>query len=146
MKQDWQSILTAYVRNQGGRLTIQRFRVAQVFMDITKHLTIGEIEERVLRLYPHIGRATIYRTIKLLVDAGLAVASDFGDGVRRYEPRIKNDLHFHLICKNCGELMEIEATDIVKTGFHIARGHGFLPTSIRMEVVGLCPGCQKEEA
>lgn len=145
MKQDWESIIKAFVRSRKGRLTHQRMSVARVFMQMSGHPTMGEIESTVRKKYPETGRATIYRTIKLLVQAGLATVSDFGDGVRRYEPNITKATHFHLVCSKCGRLVEFEDPDILQAGVAAARAAGFIPSAVDLEVKGLCPQCQREE-
>ena len=145
MKRDWRSTIKAFVRSRNGRLTRQRLAVAEVFMKMTGHPTMGEIEARVRRVHPGMGRATIYRTIKLLVQAGLVRVSDFGDGVRHYEPRRKKAIHFHLVCSKCGRLVEFEDPGIFNAGVEAARAVGFIPTAVELEVIGLCPQCQREE-
>ena len=87
--------------------------------------------------------ATIYRTMKLLSESGLAHARNFGDGQTRYEPAFGREHHDHLICTRCGAIIEFENDRIEQLQDVVAKKHGFRVTSHKMELYGLCKGCQK---
>ena len=92
---------------------------------------------------PRVSVATVYRTMKLLGESGLAHARNFGDGQTRYEPAIGRDHHDHLICTRCGTIIEFENDQIERMQDAVARRHGFKVTSHKMELYGLCKACQK---
>jgi Fur family ferric uptake transcriptional regulator len=89
--------------------------------------------------------ATVYRTMKLLAEAGLAHARNFGDGQTRYEAAVGKHHHDHLICTQCGTIVEFEDDRIESLQDAVARKHGFKVTSHKMELYGICKSCQRAE-
>jgi Fur family transcriptional regulator, ferric uptake regulator len=90
-----------------------------------------------------VSMATVYRTMKLLSECGLAHARNFGDGQTRYEAAIGRHHHDHLICTQCGTIIEFENNRIEALQEMVARRHGFRVTSHKMELYGLCRSCQR---
>ena len=91
---------------------------------------------------PRIGYATVYRTLKLLKECGLAYERHFGDGVSRYEVAWDDEHHDHLICIDCGKIVEFEDEGIEKLQHDVAAKHGFTLVRHRLELYGMCPDCQ----
>ena len=87
---------------------------------------------------PGVGLATVYRTIKLLEDAGLAESRQFGAGHTLYEVSADRDHHDHIICKECGFIVEFESPELESLQQRLARRHGFEIVSHRHEMFGLC--------
>ena len=94
-------IFRSFLKNKGLRNTPQRQQIMEVFFNESGHLTTEEIYDRVRKEDPSLGQATVYRTMKLLCEAGLAREVRFGDGLARYE-HAADAHHDHLICENCG--------------------------------------------
>ncbi len=99
------------------------------------------IFEYVRTRHPNIGYTTVYRTMKLLCDAGLAHERVFEDGVTRYE--IPHEHHDHLICTRCGRIVEFECQMIESAQDQIAARYGFSLLRHKHELYGHCPDCQK---
>ena len=78
-------IFRSFLKNKGLRNTPQRQQIMEVFFNESGHLTTEEIYDRVRKEDPSLGQATVYRTMKLLCEAGLAREVRFGDGLARYE-------------------------------------------------------------
>ncbi len=97
-----------FLYNQGLRLTNQRELIARTFFQYKGHLSTEELHHQVQRSAPGVGYATVYRTIKILSDTGLASGKSFGNGFSRYEPSAQSEHHDHLICKDCGKISEFE--------------------------------------
>lgn len=131
-----------YLQGKGLRNTLQRQNIIDVFLEEAGHLTTEELYERVLRVDPSLGQATMYRTMKLLCDAGLAREVRFDDGVARYE-HSRTAHHDHLICEKCGANTEVVDPEIERLQEALARKHGFIPTSHRLYLYGICPLCRK---
>ncbi len=93
---------------------------------------------------PRIGYATVYRTMKLLKDRGLALESHFQDGEARYESTLGMHHHDHLICEGCGKIEEFEETRIEALQSAVARQFNFSITRHKMELYGLCQDCQQQ--
>ena len=131
-----------YLREQGLPVTHQREAVAGVVFGSSEHLSVDEIE-RVLRSEGHrIGKATIYRALDLLVRSKLVAELDFGEGFKRYEHRLSAEpIHEHLICLNCGAVIEFQSAEVHRIEAMVSASHGFRPTRHKLEIYGLCREC-----
>ena len=134
--------LAAYMDEKGLRSTAQRRLIIEVFFESGEHLSIEDLWAKVRRRDPKVGYATVYRTLKLLKESGLASERRFGDGLSRYEVALVDEHHDHLICTGCGRIVEFEDDHIERLQVQLAKRHGFLLTRHRHELYGLCPDCQ----
>lgn len=136
-----------YLREQGLPVTQQREAVAEVVFSSSDHLSVDDIEQQLRRDGERIGKATIYRTLDLLVRSRLVEEHDFGEGFKRYEHRLSREpVHEHLICLECGTVIEFRSAEIMGVEARVAAEHGFRPTRHRLEIYGLCSGCQEAGA
>ena len=136
--------LDEYMNKHGLRSTAQRRVVTEVFFKSTEHLSIEELLQKVRRKDEKIGYATVYRTLKLLKDSGLANERHFGDGVSRYEVAHEDAHHDHLICTECGKIVEFENDRIEQLQDELAAKHGFVLTRHKLELYGVCADCRDE--
>jgi Fur family ferric uptake transcriptional regulator len=128
----------AYVQDKRLNTTAQREAIVEQFLRSGEHVSIDELLAKVRKRQPRVGYATVYRTLKLLVDSGLAVERQFGDGQARFE--VVGDHHDHLICVRCGIILEFEDDEIERLQEKIARRlGGFTVLRHRHELYGLCP-------
>jgi Fur family ferric uptake transcriptional regulator len=139
------SALAEIIQKKGLKHSRQREAIAQVFFAMGGHVPIDALVERVRQREPHISVATVYRTMKLLAECGLAVPRRFGDGQTRYEPATRHhpDAHDHLICTSCGAIVEFESDRISELQARVARRHGFEVERRRLELYGRCPRCRR---
>ena len=114
----------------------------QDFFGLSGHVTVEELVARARRNDPRVSVATVYRTMKLLVDCGLASARQFGDGQTRYEPSAGRAHHDHLICTVCGDIVEFANEKIESLQETIARRHGFEVERHKLELYGRCARCR----
>ena len=135
------SRLTEHLNSKGLKMTPQRRVILDKFLDIEGHLSAEELYHIVRQTDPVVGQATVYRTVKLLAEAGIAKKVDFGDGVARYEPRYGVSHHDHIVCEECRRHVEFVDPDIEKLQEKQAGIHGFRLTSHRMVLYGICPDC-----
>jgi Fur family transcriptional regulator, ferric uptake regulator len=134
LKERWKS----YVQDKRLNTTSQREAIVEMFLRTRDHISIDELLAKVRKRHPKVGYATVYRTLKLLVDSGLAVERQFGDGQARFE--IVGDHHDHLICLKCSLILEFEDDEIERLQERIAqRLGGFNVLRHRHELYGLCP-------
>lgn len=139
--------LREYIAKNNLKTSRQRELIAEVFFQAGGHLRVEDLLERVREQDDRVGQATVYRTMKLLAKAGLAEPHQFGDGHTRYEPVEKNDEHHdHLICTECGRIIEFLDPRIERLQTEVAQEHGFVVTDHKMELYGLCDGMRKEGA
>jgi len=130
---------------RGLKSTQQRAVILETFLATQGHFSTEELYLAIRRHHPRIGYATVYRTLKLLTDCGLAVERQFGDGQARYEPVDAEEHHDHLICTVCGSIREFENGEIERLQEVIAQHHGFRMESHRLDLFGVCAQCQQKE-
>lgn len=132
-----------YLRDLGLPVTHQREAVAEVVFASDEHLSVDDIEAKLRSRGERIGKATIYRTLDLLVRSRLVEEHDFGEGFKRYEHRLSSHpVHEHLICLECGSVTEFESRELYGVENRVRAEYGFAPVRRRLEIYGLCKSCQ----
>lgn len=139
---DPHALFQAYLKNKRLKVTPQRRLILDVFLNSHGHLSTEELYEQVKAMDSSIGQTTVYRTMKLLADSSIAREVHFGDGLARYESMCGASHHDHLICESCGRNIEVVDSDIEQLQEQLATRHGFVLTSHRMYLYGLCPDCR----
>jgi len=139
-----QRSLSRYLEEHNLKHTQQREAILVAFLEATGHITSEEIHDRVRVGHPNIGYTTVYRTMKLLCDAGLASERHFEEGVTRYE--IEHEHHDHLVCLRCGKIIEFECEMIERTQLEIANRYRFRILRHRHELYGHCSSCDQGPA
>jgi Fur family transcriptional regulator, ferric uptake regulator len=134
-------VFNAFAVRQGLRSTRQRDIILDVFLATHEHLSVEELYLKVKASHPGIGQATVYRTLKLFVEAGLAREMMLGDGQTRYEHQLAGEHHDHLVCTRCNAVIEFEDETIERLQQEIAKRHGFTLVSHKMQLCGICPAC-----
>ncbi len=142
MKKKAAEQLTEYLSGRGLKSTRQRDVVLNAFVSAGRHLSAEELYLLVKKSNPGIGYATVYRTLKLLAEAGLADERRFEDGFTRYEYNASDGHHDHLICTRCGRILEFENERIEQLQQDVARKNRFKVQSHKLELYGLCSDCQ----
>ena len=133
-----------YLRDIGLPVTSQREAVAAVVFDSEGHLSVDDIERELRARGERIGKATVYRTLDLLVRSRLVEEHDFGEGFKRYEHRLSSHpIHEHLICMECGNVEEFESRELFRVESRVKSEHGFIPVKRRLEIYGLCKECHE---
>lgn len=134
-----------FLKDQGLPFTHQREAVASVVFASGEHLSADDIEERLRERGDRIGKATVYRTLDLLVKSNLVEEHDFGEGFKRFQHRLsRQPAHHHLICQGCGRVQEFEIPEMPAVEARVARDLGFRPHRHRVEIQGLCRACQDQ--
>lgn len=132
-----------YLKEQNLPVTHQREIIALAVFSSEAHLSVEEIEKDLRGSGNRIGKATIYRTLDLLVRSRLVVEHDFGEGFKRYEHRFSRESVFeHLICLECGKVIEFQSREVPEVKARVTAAHGFKPTRHKLEIYGLCKACQ----
>jgi len=134
--------LNDYMNKHGLRSTEQRRLVTEMFFASSDHLSIEDLLEKVRLEEPKIGYATVYRTLKLLKDCGLAFERHFGDGVSRYEVAWADEHHDHMICVECEKIVEFEDEAIEELQHKVAASLHFELVRHKLELYGVCADCQ----
>ena len=138
----FRALLQAYMDRKGLRSTDQRRLIVETFFHADNHVSIEELLAVVRAKDPRVGYATVYRTLKLLTECGVANERRFGDGLTRYELADDATHHDHLICMECGDITEFEEPRIEALQEKVAKKYGFTLRSHKHELYGLGPKCQ----
>ncbi len=137
-----QEILAYFLKQKGLKQTGQREKILSVFMSGMRHISADELHAAIRKSDPRIGFSTVYRTLRLLTECGLAREVNFGDGRARFERALDKGQHGHLICTNCGKTEEFAIATVEKSVKQVSSGVGFKVLGHRLEVYGLCKRCQ----
>ena len=139
------TVFREYLKSNGMLYSEQREQVLDIFLKIEEHPTINDIYDLVRKKHPQIGLATLYRTMKVICEVGLARETDFGGSIRRFEHKYKHQHHDHLVCLKCGRIIEVMSPEIEKLQENLAKKHRFKAVRHRMEIFGLCKNCKGKE-
>jgi Fur family ferric uptake transcriptional regulator len=137
--------LASWIASRGLKATRQRDLIVDAFFSAAGHLSVDELLEKAKQRDPTLGAATVYRTMKILTDAGLASARHFEGGQTRYEAALDRHHHDHLICTSCGNITEFENERIEELQDRVANEHEFMVTHHKLELYGLCRDCRAKE-
>ena len=131
-----------YLKQKGLRVTPQRLKILEAFLHADDHVSMEELFLLVRSKDSTVGQVTVYRTLKLLCEAGIASAVNFEEGMVRYEP-LGMHHHDHLVCEKCGKKIEFVNDAIEQLQEKVCRVHDFIPTSHHMVLYGICADCRK---
>jgi Fur family ferric uptake transcriptional regulator len=132
-----------FLARSGLKTTRQRERIVRAFFAADRHLSAEELYHRIQAERPGIGLVTVYRTLKLLREAGLATERQFGESYTRFDPNPADRPHDHLICTRCGKIQEFEDPTLYSLQDKVARSLGFTVTEHKLELYGLCRECTR---
>jgi Fur family ferric uptake transcriptional regulator len=131
-----------FLRDRGLPVTQQRLAIAGVVLGADRHLSAEDVATAVRGGGRGVGTATVYRTLDMLVESGLAVERDFGEGFRRFEPARDVPNHEHLLCTTCGNVVEFRDERLERMTTLQAEAHGYARQRHRLVIYGVCPDCQ----
>jgi len=132
---------TLELLKKGYRLTPQRIMVVDALHSVETHISAEEIFEKLKEKYPYANISTVYRTLELLKELGLAAEIEIGDGIARYHAR-EHSRHHHLICNKCGKTTELPEADLQPLAASLIKNHKFKADMSHLAIFGLCPQCQ----
>jgi Fe2+ or Zn2+ uptake regulation protein len=126
------------LRLRGQRITGSRRRVLEALADADEHFTV----EGLARRLTGVGRATVFRTVRLLLDQGLLCRVLLEDGSVRYRLSRRSAHHHHLICVECGDVQDFVECDLGRLSRELTRRTDYEINGHRLEMYGRCPACQ----
>ena len=132
-------LFSEFLRKRNLKLTSQREAILQGAEQIKKHFSAEELFDRLRAEDQGISKATVYRTLSLLVEAELLEEHDFERGHKVYEYSVREPHHDHLICMECGYVLEFENEEIERLQDKVARSFGFSLVRHKLELYGMCP-------
>ena len=130
------------LKPDGGKRSSKREQIVNVFLRQEGHLSADDLVDLIRREDHRISRATVYRTLQWMVDAGIARKVDFGEGRFRFEHSYRQPRHFHLICKSCTRSFEFLSSDIEGLIEEVASARSFSPSQSVVQIYGTCDECR----
>jgi len=134
------------LRPAGGRRSGKRDFIVNVFLRQEGHLSADELVDLIRKEDARISRATVYRTLQWMVEAGIASRVDFGEGRFRFEHAYRHPRHFHLICKTCNQSFEFLSSDIEALIEEVADARQFAARQSVLQIYGTCEPCRTGRA
>src|SRR5690625_1216899 len=128
------------LKERGLRITHQRLAIYEYLISSDRHPSAEDIYEALHGQIPAMSLATVYKTLDVLVEMGLAVKLGFGDDVNRYEGN--PEPHINLICVRCKQFVDLDEDSLGKIAASVQAESGYVLFSQRHEIYGLCPKCQ----
>ncbi len=141
-----EEIFHQHLRGVGLKRTAQRDLILRTFLAARAHLTTDQLYRQVRRKDPHIGFTTVYRTLKLLAECGLAGEVAFPDGIARYEHQYNRRSHHHMVCTECGGSVEFFSPEIDQFEQAIGRKYRYTPTGHSFQIYGICSACRRQSS
>ena len=127
---------------QGYRLTPQRVMILSAIEDSNDHISAEEIYAQIVAKYPQVNISTVYRTLELLKRLGLVTETDLGGGRVRYHSAEKGH-HHHLVCRECGAIIDIDDSTLASLKDTLLRDYKFIADLRHVAILGRCANCQK---
>jgi len=142
-KRDPERLWQEFVDDRGLNASKARDVIVNVFLGTKDHVDLHSLYAAARKRHPGVGFATVYRTMKLLEEAGIAHSRHFGDTKETlYELAAGRSHHDHLICESCGRIVEFANPEVERLQDQIAAKHGFVLKRHRHELYGICPECR----
>jgi Fur family ferric uptake transcriptional regulator len=135
--------LKGLVRARGLKWTKQRQLIASVFMGQRSHVSAEELYDRIKKEDASVGYSTVYRTLKLIVSVGLASERKFRTEEAVFEPELGSEHHDHLVCLECGRIVEFENRNIEELQREVARANDFRIERHMLVLFGYCSRCRR---
>ena len=130
------------LKEKSLKITSQRNELAKWIFQVHEHFTVDDVVESFRKVGKKISVATVYRIVETMLDLNLLIEHDFGKGQKYYEHTPGHEHHDHMICNQCGKIIEFVDENLEALKDAIARSHGFKMESHALRIFGLCDTCQ----
>ena len=138
------AVFEAFILGKGLKHSRPRDWILESFLKIEDHMTVDELWSAVRQRHPSVGHVTVYRTLKLLCEAGLCREIRFDDGTTRFEHSYGHSHHDHIVCTVCGQCIEVVDDDIEELQKRLMKRHGFTLVNHRLNLYGVCRACRSK--
>lgn len=133
-----------FLENRGLRFTAQRGEILSQTLSMRGHFEAEDLHDRLRKKKSaRVSRASVYRTLPLLVEAGLLREVEFVDRHKHYEKAASREEHYHLICTSCRRVIEFRHLSVERALRDVVRKHDFEEQSRKVEITGLCKQCRR---
>jgi Fur family ferric uptake transcriptional regulator len=131
-------IFREFLKNGSNRITPERFEILDAALECNGHFSADELFVEMKKKNSRISRATVYNTLDLLAQCELLSTRNFGDNMKRFESNFKKQMHDHLICLDCGRILEFTSTGLDKIEQQVCRDLDFFPSSYSFNIFARC--------
>jgi len=138
-----EQLFSHYLVARGLKVTAQRRGVLRAALSTEGHFEADELHRRLGRQAGRTSKATVYRTLELLVASGILRQVSLGERHSHYEHAFGHEHHDHLICLACGRVFEFTSDTLERMQAEVCRRHRFSPLGHRMRITGLCERCSR---
>jgi len=145
MMREARQILYRHLKRVGLKHTEQRDTILETFLETREHLSTNQLHRLVQQKDAKIGFTTVYRTLKLLAECGLASEVAFHDGIARFEHQYNRRSHHHMICTRCGSSVEFFSPEVDSLEQEIGKTYHFETTRHTFQIYGLCEDCRRKK-
>ncbi len=142
---EWEERFSAFLKARGLTFTPERRNILEEIFSTHDHFDVESLRDRLRAKGDRVSVATIYRLIPLLVESGMIRQATVREGHPTYEHLFGHHPHHHLICVNCGKVVEFRESAVEKLLDRVCGRHGFAPFDYRLGVRGVCAACRKGE-
>jgi len=132
------------LRSQGYRITHQRQMIIEAVAHNGDHINAEEVYAHIQKHTQSVNIATVYRTLDLFVDQGLASRIDLGEGRVMYAT-YQHGPHIHLVCRQCGQVIDADQNLLLTLNEQLNSGYQFIADLQHISVLGLCSNCQSKQ-
>jgi Fur family ferric uptake transcriptional regulator len=136
-----ETLFREYLRDRRLKYTRERQTLVQEVLSNSEHFEAEQLLISLRQAGKRVAKATIYRTLPLLVDCGIIKQVQFGDSLARYEHTFGQDPHDHMVCRRCRRIIEFDSSEVLRLRKELAGRHRFYPISHRFQITGLCEKC-----
>src|SRR5437763_8134801 len=131
------------LEQRGLRMTPQRQLILDAVAAMHGHVSVDQVYQQVVSVFPDVNISTVYRTLEVLEDLGVVRHTHFHDGVAQYE-RTDAARHHHIVCSRCGADAEVDLAILQPLADELRQRYGFEADLAHSAIVGVCRGCQTD--
>lgn len=132
-----------YLHEIGLRYTPEREQIIDEIFSSDQHFDADELYLKLKMKNSSVSRATVYRCLNLLEECNFVTKTSFGERHAHFEHAFDKEHHDHLICENCGEVVEFYDEAIEKRQEEVCRQHNYILKNHKLQIFGLCPKCSE---
>lgn len=139
-----ENIFKEYLRDRGLKFTPERRVVLHAVLQSDEHFEAEELLLHLRRGGRRVAKATIYRTLPLMVNCGIISQVQFGEKLTRYENAFSQGQHDHMVCRRCRRIIEFDNADVIRLRTILAARYKFHAQSHRFQIIGTCRECMRK--
>lgn len=142
-KEGAEEAFVRYLKSHRIKYTRPRQAILKAVLRIHEHFEAEQLLAQLRQAGDRVAKATVYRTLPLLVDCGILKQIRFSDHQAHFEKAFGEAPHDHMVCRRCGRIIEFSSTGVERLRTELAKAHRFHAVTHRFQISGLCDGCHR---